>query len=82
MEEYPEYTFIHSSPCLYKYFKKDYPELYEKVKEKIKEGKWEATGGMWVESDSNISPAEFLIRQILFGKRFLREEFGVDSKVV
>ena len=37
---------------------------------------------MWVESDSNISPAEFLIRQILFGKRFLREEFGVDSKVV
>lgn len=82
MEEYPEYTFIHSSPCLYKYLKKDYPELYEKVKEKIKEGKWEATGGMWVESDSNISPAEFLIRQILFGKRFLREEFGVDSKVV
>jgi hypothetical protein len=47
-----------------------------------KEGKWEATGGMWIESDSNISPGEFLIRQILFGKRFLKEEFGVDSKVV
>ena len=82
MEEYPEYTFMHSSPALYKFLKNDYPELYEKVKEKIKEGRWEATGGMWVESDSNISPGEFLIRQILFGKRFLKREFGIDAKVI
>ncbi len=82
MKVYPEYIFMHSSPALYKFLKDDYPELYEKVKEKIKEGKWEATGGMWVESDSNISPGEFLIRQILFGKRFLKEEFGIDSKVI
>jgi alpha-mannosidase len=82
MEEYPEYTFMHSSPALYKFLKNDYPELYEKAKERIKEGRWEATGGMWVESDSNISPGEFLIRQILFGKRFLKEEFGIDSKVI
>ncbi|ABX31446.1 glycoside hydrolase family 38 [Petrotoga mobilis SJ95] len=82
MQEYPEYIFMHSSPALYKFLKNDYPELYEKVKQKIKEGRWEATGGMWIESDSNISPGEFLIRQILFGKRFLKEEFGIDSKVV
>ncbi|HBT51780.1 MAG TPA: alpha-mannosidase [Petrotoga sp.] len=82
MQEYPEYIFMHSSPALYKHLKNDYPELYEKVKEKIKEGRWEATGGMWIESDSNISPGEFLIRQILFGKRFLKEEFGIDSNVV
>ncbi|MDK2907476.1 MAG: alpha-mannosidase [Petrotoga sp.] len=82
MQEYPEYIFMHSSPALYKFLKNDYPELYEKVKQKIKEGRWEATGGMWIESDSNISPGEFLIRQILFGKRFLKEELGVDSNVV
>ncbi|HET7658724.1 MAG TPA: alpha-mannosidase, partial [Bacillales bacterium] len=82
MRQYPEYRYIHTSPQLYQFIKKDYPEIYENVKGKIRSGEWEITGGMWVEPDTNLPSGESLIRQILFGKRFMREEFGVDTKVV
>ncbi|WP_223591734.1 alpha-mannosidase [Neobacillus bataviensis] len=82
MRQYPEYRYIHTSPQLYKYLKEDYPEIFMKVKEKIASGEWEITGGMWIEPDTNIPNGESLIRQIQFGKRFMKEEFGVDTKVV
>ncbi|HET7615528.1 MAG TPA: alpha-mannosidase, partial [Bacillales bacterium] len=82
MRQYPEYRYLHSSPQLYQFLKEDYPEIFERVKEKIRSGEWEITGGMWVEPDTNLPSGESLIRQILFGKRFMREEFGVESKVV
>jgi alpha-mannosidase len=82
MRQYPEYRYIHTSPQLYKYLKEDYPEIYENVKEKIKSGEWEITGGMWIEPDTNVPNGESLIRQIQFGKRFMKEEFGVDTNVV
>ncbi|MEH7095778.1 alpha-mannosidase [Neobacillus vireti] len=82
MRQYPEYRYLHTSPQLYKYLKEDYPEIFAKVKEKITSGEWEITGGMWIEPDTNIPNGESLIRQILFGKRFMKEEFGVDTKVV
>ncbi|MDN4075312.1 alpha-mannosidase [Fictibacillus terranigra] len=82
MRQYPEYRYIHTSPQLYKFLKEDYPEIFVKVKEKIAAGEWEITGGMWVEPDTNMPSGESLIRQIQFGKRFMKQEFGVDSKVV
>ncbi|HET6595282.1 MAG TPA: alpha-mannosidase [Anaerolineales bacterium] len=82
MRQYPEFRYIHSSPQLYQFVKQDDPELYARIKEKIASGEWEATGGWWVESDTNIAGGESLVRQVLFGKRFLRREFGVDSKVL
>ena len=82
MRQYPEFRYIHSSPQLYQFVKQDDPELYARIKEKIASGEWEATGGWWVESDTNIAAGESLVRQVLFGKRFLRREFGVDSKVL
>jgi alpha-mannosidase len=82
MRQYPEYRYIHTSPQLYKYLKEDYPEIYERVKEKIRSGEWEITGGMWIEPDTNVPNGESLIRQILFGKRFMKEEFGVETNVV
>ncbi|MDQ0972536.1 alpha-mannosidase [Neobacillus niacini] len=82
MRQYPEYRYIHTSPQLYKYLKEDYPEIFEKVKEKIASGEWEITGGMWIEPDTNIPSGESLVRQIQFGKRFMKEEFGIDTKVV
>lgn len=82
MDKYPEYVFMSSQPQLYEYLKQEEPELYERVKEKIKEGRWEAEGAMWLEADCNLSSGESLIRQVLFGKRFMKEEFDVDSHIL
>ncbi|WP_339192397.1 glycoside hydrolase family 38 C-terminal domain-containing protein [Paenibacillus sp. FSL E2-0230] len=82
MEKYPEYIFGASQPQLYQWMKEGYPELYEQIKERIKEGRWEPQGAMWVEPDTNISGGEALVRQILYGKRFFEQEFGQEMKVL
>lgn len=82
MSEYPEYKFMSSSPQLYEFLKEDYPELFQKVKEKIKEGRWEADGAMWVESDCNLISGESFVRQFLYGLKFFREELESECKVL
>ncbi len=82
MKKYPEYKFMSSQPQLYKYLKMDAPELYEEVKEMVRLGRWEVEGGMWVEADCNLCSGESLVRQFIYGKRFMKEEFGVDSKIL
>lgn len=82
MEEYPEHFFSSSQPQLYQFVKEDCPEVYEQIRERVKEGRWEPEGAMWLEADCNISSGESLIRQILHGKRFMKQEFDVDSKVL
>lgn len=82
MEEYPEYKFMSSQPQLYKFLKQRYPEVYEKVKKRVKEGRWETEGGMWVEADCNVTSGESLVRQFLHGKKFFKEEFNKDNKVL
>ena len=80
MEMFPEYIFIQSQPQLYQYIKEDYPEIYEQIKPRIAEGRWEADGAMWVEADCNLSSGESLVRQILLGNQFFQKEFGITSK--
>ncbi|MBQ7374230.1 MAG: alpha-mannosidase [Clostridia bacterium] len=82
MDEYPEYRFFMSQPQLFDYLKERNEELYQRVKEKILEGRWEVDGAMWVEADCNLTSGESLVRQIQFGKRFFKEEFNVDCKSV
>ena len=82
MEEYPDYKFMSPQAQLYDFVKQDYPDLYEKIKQKVKEGRWEAEGSMWVESDTNVISGESLVRQFLVGKRFFKQEFGVDNKIM
>ena len=76
MERFPEYIFLQTQPQLYAYIKEDFPEIYEKIKERVKEGRWEPDGAMWVEADCNLTGGESLTRQILQGSRFFQEEFG------
>ncbi|MEI7028169.1 alpha-mannosidase [Paenibacillus sp. y28] len=78
MEKYPEYVFLQTQPQLYAYIKNDYPDIYEQIKARVKEGRWEAGGAMWLEADCNLPSGEALVRQILYGTRFLREEFGAE----
>ena len=82
MEKYPDYIFQSSQPQLYEFVKESDPVLYEKIKQKAAEGRWEVEGAMWLESDTNLVSGESLIRQILLGKRFMRDEFGVESKLL
>jgi alpha-mannosidase len=80
MELYPDYVFLQTQPQLYDYLKRDYPEIYEDIKRRAAEGRWEAGGAMWLEADCNLVSGESLVRQILYGTRFFREEFGVDCQ--
>ncbi len=82
MEKYPDYIFGASQPQLYQWMKDCHPKLYEQIRERIREGRWEPQGAMWVEPDTNISGGEALVRQILYGKRFFEQEFGQEMKVL
>ncbi|MBB6730572.1 alpha-mannosidase [Cohnella zeiphila] len=81
MREYPEFKYAQSQPQLFAFLKDNDPELFERVKERVAEGRWELVGGMWVEPDLNIPSGESLMRQMLYGQRFYREEFGRTSDI-
>ena len=80
MRQFPNYRFMSSQTFLYKAVKEENPELYERIKELIKEGRWDVEGSSWVEMDCNLVSGESFVRQFLFGKRFFQKEFGVDTK--
>ena len=81
MDQYPAHVFAHSQPWQYAQVKKYYPELFEKVKKRVKEGRWELVGNAWVEADANIPSGEALVRQLLYGREFFMKEFGTCSDV-
>ncbi|HPD15232.1 MAG TPA: glycoside hydrolase family 38 C-terminal domain-containing protein [Planctomycetota bacterium] len=82
MEMYPEYKFLQSQPHLFRMTQRLYPDVYARIKAAAKRGQWLSEGGMWVEADTNVSGGEALIRQFLHGKRFYRDEFGVDCELM
>ena len=82
MDEYPDYRFMSSQPQLYAFLKERHPELFAQIRRQVQAGRWEPEGGMWVEADTNLTSGESLIRQFLHGKRFFKEEFGVDNKIL
>lgn len=81
MDEYPDYKFLLCEPPIPEYLKSLYPQVYERVRQKIHDGSIIAEGAMWVESDTNIPSGESLIRQFVRGKRWYRQELGIDSQM-
>ena len=81
MEKYPQFIYCQSSAQYYRWLEEKYPDIFEKVKRMVKEGRWEVVGGTWVESDGNMPSGESFVRQFLYGKRYFKEKFGVDVKV-
>lgn len=79
MDEYPEYKFAQSQAVLYDMVKNYAPDIFSRIKEKVKSGQWEVMGNAWVEADTNIASGESLIRQLLYGREFFVREFGIDS---
>lgn len=78
MDEYPEFLYCHTQPFLYETLKQFYPELYRRMKARVRDGRWEIIGAPYVEPDCMVPSGESLIRQMLLGKRFFQKEFGVD----
>jgi len=81
MREYPDFKFTMSSARTYEWMQEKYPDMFEQIKQRVKEGRWEVIGGMWVEPDLNMPDGESLVRQILVGKRYFLQNFGADIKI-
>lgn len=78
MEEFPDFKFTQTSIAYLKWLKENCPKQYEKIQERVQEGRWEIAGGMWIEPDCNLPSGEALIRQLLYGKGFVQKEFGKE----
>ena len=78
IEKYPDYIFGASQPQHYQFIKDYYPQIYKGIKKAVKKGQWELQGGMWVEADCNLISGESMVRQLIHGKNFFMDEFGVE----
>lgn len=81
MDEYPELIYLQSQAQTYRWMQDKYPEVFERIKQRVKEGRWEIVGGMWAEPDCNLIDGESFVRQMLYGKRYFQANFGKDVKI-
>jgi alpha-mannosidase len=81
MNEYPDYTYTQSAAAYNEWMADKYPQMNDEIKRRIKEGRWEIVGGMWVEPDLNMPDGESQVRSLLIGKRWFQKEYGVDVRI-
>ena len=81
MGEYPEFRFSQSQASAYLPIEEQYPELFAKIQEAVKSGRWEITAGAWTEGDMNMASGEAIVRQILYANRYFKEKFNVEPVV-
>jgi alpha-mannosidase len=81
MYEYPQYTYTQSAAAYNEWMADKYPDMNAEILQRIKEGRWEVVGGMWVEPDLNMPDGESLVRQLLVGKRWYQQHYGVDIRI-
>ena len=81
MDKYPDFRFSQSQAALYKAVRQHYPDLFESIKKRISEKRWEVTASTWVEGDLNMASGESLVRQLLYTGRYTEKELGVRSEV-
>ena len=81
MDKQPGLTFAQSQAAIYDAIEKSYPAIFARIKDKIREGTWIPVGGMWAEPDLNMPDGESFARQLLYGKRYFLDKFGVDVTV-
>ncbi len=80
LQEFPDFTFTMSSAQTYAWMEEKYPGLFQQIRRRVREGRWEPIGGMWVEPDLNMPDGESIVRQLLVGKRYFQQKFGVDIR--
>lgn len=79
-DEY-DYIFCHNEALLYEYIEEYVPELFEKIRELVKKGKWKITGGWYLQPDCNLPSGEAFVRQIELGRKYFAEKFGARPTV-
>lgn len=80
-QQFPELVFCHSTPALYAWIEQHRPDLFAAIQQQVKDGRWEVVGGLWVEPELNIISGESIVRQLLYGQRYVQEKFGNISTV-
>ncbi|MHC5598033.1 MAG: alpha-mannosidase [Nostoc sp.] len=80
--DFPELIFCHSTPALYAWIEEHRPDLFGAIQAQVVAGRWEVVGGMWVEPELNLIAGESIVRQLLYGQRYIEEKFGKLSTVV
>jgi alpha-mannosidase len=81
MQVRPDFTYTQSQAAYYDWMEKLYPETFQQMQQAVKQGRWEITGGMWIEPDCNLPSGESWARQLLYAKRYFREKFDTDVKI-
>ncbi|MBW4696631.1 MAG: alpha-mannosidase [Aphanocapsa lilacina HA4352-LM1] len=81
MEDHPRLDFAQSTAQSYQWLERERPQLFEAIRQRVDDGRWELVGGMWVEPDLNLPDGESLIRQVLYGKQYFQSRFGRDIRV-
>ncbi len=79
LDREPDYRFAASQAQQFEWIRDEYPGLWDRIRVHVAEGRFDVVGSMWIEADCNLPSGESLVRQIVYGKRFFREEFGVDT---
>ncbi|MFN6535283.1 MAG: alpha-mannosidase [Nostoc sp. EkiNYC01] len=80
--DFPELIFCHSTPALYAWVEEHRPDLFSAIQAQVTAGRWEVVGGMWVEPELNLIAGESIVRQLLYGQRYIQQKFGKVSTVV
>jgi alpha-mannosidase len=81
MDEYPNYTYSQSAAQYTAWIAEKYPQMNDQIRQRVKEGRWEIVGGMWVEPDLNLPDGESLVRQLLVGQRYFNQQYGVTARI-
>jgi alpha-mannosidase len=79
-EEFDEFVFNHNEVILYQWVEEYEPALFKRIQKLVKEGKWFIMGGWFLQPDCNMPSGESFVRQILVGKTYFKEKFGIEPK--
>jgi alpha-mannosidase len=77
-EKFPGFVFNHNEAVLYRWIEEYEPALFKRIQKLVKQGRWNIMGGWYLQPDCNMPSGESFVRQILIGKRYFAEKFGVD----
>lgn len=81
MDEYPDFVFTCDSSLFFAWVEESDPPLFERIRTRVAEGRFQVVGGWWIEPDCNIPCGESFVRQALYGQRYLREKLGITATV-